>query len=397
MQILNYVITAIWLTPLLYFSILVAGKIFHRRRKLTLTGESDGKTKKKVGKIIFQIPTVGNFQTVNKIFETVKNYKLSVPLETWVVVEERDTNKADYLCDEVIIVPADFDCEDLYKGRALEYARQQRQKMVADGKLEANYILLQGDDDAVPSLEFINESLIVNADISIGTITPKPKGVWNTVLDYERCVACGIFCNFFTNIGKPLWAHGEGTWLNSEVDKAVSYDISPYTHNNKEKLISSEDSFYFHKASLLGFKIFNSEKRIFIIPPLTFADAIKQRRRWVWGELRIINRKMLPLPNRLRLGFIGFSGVWLYSVAMLGLPLYYLGVVNIPAVLLPVTFISLAIWFGMRAYAIGRCMGWKQGIAGALASYLTVTLNFVTQLAGLVKGDPKTFEVIRKE
>ena len=286
MQILDYVITAIWLSPILYFSILVSGKIFHWRRQLTLTKESDEQTKKKVGKIIFQIPTIGNVQTVNKIFETVKNYTLEVPLETWVVIEERDTHKAEYVCDNIIVVPADFDCEDLYKGRALEYARQMRQKMVADGKLESNYLLLQGDDDALPSLEFIKESLIINADISIGTITPRPKGVWNTVLDYERCVACGIFCNFFTNIGKPLWAHGEGTWLNSEVDMAVSYDISPYTHNTKEKLISSEDSFYFHKASLLGFKIFNSEKRIYIMPPITFADAIKQRRRWVWGELQ---------------------------------------------------------------------------------------------------------------
>lgn len=185
--------------------------------------------------------------------------------------------------------------------------------------------------------------------------------------------------------------------MNSEVDRAVSYDISEYTHNNKEKLISSEDSFYFHKASLMGFTIFNSEKQIYIMPPLTFTDAIKQRRRWVWGEIRIINKKMLPLPNRLRLGFIGFSGVWLYSIAMLGLPLYYLGIFSIPTVLLPLTFISFAIWFGMRAYAIGKCMGWKHGLAGALASYLTVTLNFITQLAGLLEGDPRNFEVIRKE
>jgi len=397
MQILDYVITAIWLSPLLYFSILIAGKFFNWRRKSALTKESLEQTKKKVGKIIFQIPTVGNFQTVNKIFETVKKYDLPVPLETWVVIEEKDTHKTQYICDKVVVVPVDFVCEDMYKARALEYARRERQKMLADGSLDSDYLLLQGDDDALPSIEFIKESLIVNADISIGTITPRPKGVWNTVLDYERCVACGIFCNFLTNIGKPLWAHGEGTWLNSNVDREVSYDISVYTHNNKEKLISSEDSFYFHKASLMGFKIFNSEKRIFIMPPLTFVDAVKQRRRWVWGELRIINKKMLPLSNRLRLGFIGFSGVWLYSAAVLGLPLNYLGIIHIPAVLIPLSFTSLGIWFGMRAYAIGKCMGWKQGILGSLVSYLTVTLNFITQLIGLMEGDPKTFEVIRKE
>jgi hypothetical protein len=396
MIILDYVISAVWLSPFLYFSLLGFGKIYHRRRKLTLT-KTNKQVKKKFNKIIFQIPTIGNVQLVNKILETVKNYDLNVPLETWTIIEESNMHKAQYVCDKVVVVPADFNCEDLYKSRALEYARRVRQQMVAEGKLESNYLLLQGDDDALPSLEFIRESLTINADISIGTITPKANGLWNTILDYERCVACGIFCNFFTNIGKPLWAHGEGTWLNSEVDKAVSYDISVYTHNTKQKLISSEDSFYFHKASLMGFTIFNSEERIYIMPPLTVSDAIKQRRRWVWGELTILSKKMLPLSNRLRLGLVGFSGLWLYSISILGLPLNSLGVFTIPAVLIPFAYASFALWFGMRAYVIGSYMGWKHGIAGALASYVTVTLNFIIQLIGLAKGDPKKFEVIRKE
>jgi hypothetical protein len=80
-----------------------------------------------------------------------------------------------------------------------------------------------------------------------------------------------------------------------------------------------------------------------------------------------------------------------------GLPLYYLGIVNIPAVLLPLTYITLAVWLAIRAYTIGVCMGWKHALAGTAASYITVTLNFITHLIGFVKGDPKKFEVIRKE
>jgi hypothetical protein len=396
MIILDYVISAIWLSPFLYLFVLAFGKIFNRTRRITLLKQK-GQAEKKVDKIIFQIPTVGNVKSVNKIFETVKNYDLPVPLETWVIIEDWDTHKAEYVCDKVVVVPKDFECEDLYKGRALEYARRLRQKMADEGTLGPNYILLQGDDDAVPSLEFIKESLTVQADIIIGTITPKVKGVWNTILDYERCVACGIFCNFFTNMGQPLWAHGEGTSMSSKVDKNVSYDISSFTHNTKHKLISSEDAFYFHKASVMGYTIFNSEERIFIMPPFTFADAIKQRRRWVWGQLTILSQKMLPLPNRLRLSIIGFSGLWLYSIATVGLPLYYLGIVNIPAVVLPLTYITLAVWLAIRAYTIGVCMGWKHALAGTAASYITVTLNFIVHLIGFAKGDPKKFEVIRKE
>jgi hypothetical protein len=106
---------------------------------------------------------------------------------------------------------------------------------------------------------------------------------------------------------------------------------------------------------------------------------------------------MLPLKNRLRLSIIGFSGLWLFSIGTIGLPLYFLGIVNIPAVLLPFTFLSFFVWLATRAYTIGTCMGWKHAIAGTAASYLTVGLNFVTHVIGLFKGDPKKFEVIRKE
>jgi hypothetical protein len=51
----------------------------------------------------------------------------------------------------------------------------------------------------------------------------------------------------------------------------------------------------------------------------------------------------------------------------------------------------------MRGYIIGKSMGWKQGVIGALLSYVTVTLNTFVQFIGLLKGDPHNFEVIRKQ
>jgi len=393
---LDYAISITWLSPIFYLFVLLFGKYFYRKRKSDLL-KAKWPVDKNISKMIFQIPTIGNVESVNKIFETVKSYDLSMPIETWVVIEEWNTHKTEYDCDKVIVVPKDFECEDLYKARALEYSRRLRVQMVAEGKLDSNYLLLQGDDDAVPSLGFIKESLNVSADISIGTITPKVAGIWSTIIDYERCVACGIFCNFFTNMGQPLWAHGEGTVMSSKVDQNVSYDISTFTHNKKLKLISSEDAFYFHKAAVMGYNIFNSEERVFIMPPLTMKDAVTQRRRWLWGQLRILNQKLLPLPNRIRLTAIGFSGLWLYTVAMIGLPLNYLGIISLPGYLLPLTFATLLLWFGMRFYIIGKAMGWKHGLFGAAASYITVTLNFFVHLVGLLQGDPRNFEVIRKQ
>ena len=376
--------------------VLLFGKYFKIRRRKNLILQK-GLTNKKIDKIIFQIPTIGNVRSVNKAFETVSHYDLPHPIETWVVIEEKDTHKDQYVCDKVVVVPKNFVCEDLYKARALEFARRLRVKMVADGELSSDYILLQGDDDALPTLGFVLEGLTVNADISIGTITPKVGGVWSTIIDYERCVACGIFCNFFTNLGQPLWAHGEGTVISSKVDQNVSYDISSFVKNPKEKLISSEDAFYFHKASALGYDIYNSEERVLILPPLSMEDAVKQRRRWFWGQWTLLSQKMLPLGNRLRLGLLGFSGLWLYFIGMLGLPLTYLGIIKVPSVFIPLMIITLIMWLGMRAYIIGTAMGWEQGIIGALVSYVTVTLNTFVHLIGILKGDPHNFEVIRKE
>jgi len=396
MNVLDYLISIIWLSPLFYLLLLVFGEYFYKKRKSELIKRTED-IKTSIDKIIFQIPTVGNYRSVNRIFEIVKSYNLPMPVETWAVVETDDAHKADYVCDRTVIVPTDFECEDLYKARALEYSRRLRKEMVTKGELTPDYILLQGDDDAVPSLGFIQESLSVRADISIGEITPKVEGVLSTILDYERCVACGIFCNFFTNLGQPLWAHGEGTVMSSKVDQEVSYDVSSFNPKTNQKLALSEDAFYFHKAACLGYNIFNSEEKVTILPPLDLNDALKQRRRWLWGQLRILNQKLLPLSNRVRLAVVGFSGLWLYSVAILGLPLAYFHVINIPSILYPLTGISLFIWFAMRFYIIGKFMGWKQGFIGAALSYITVTMNFFINIIGILQGDPKKFVVIRKE
>src|SRR5271157_2941398 len=107
MIILDYLISLIWFSPFLYICVLGIGKIANKTRKSALLKQT-GLVHKKVDNIIFQIPTVGNVKSVNKIFETVKNYALPMPLETWVIIEDWDTHKAEYVCDKVIVVPKDF-------------------------------------------------------------------------------------------------------------------------------------------------------------------------------------------------------------------------------------------------------------------------------------------------
>lgn len=387
---LSLFITLFWLSPIFYASTLILGKIFNSRLKKKLGKRGRPKL------LIYQVPTIGNVKTVNRIFEAVKKYDLPVRLETWVVIEEDDPHKSEYSADRVIVVPKSFTCEDLYKSRALEYARRLRIEMVKKGELPENYLLLQGDDDSLPSKAFIEECLDVDADLIVGSMSPRPIGVWNTILDYERSVACNIFCNFFTNINKPVFAHGEGMCVKSTVDQTVSYDVSD-VNGKKKMLISSEDLFYLHKVSLKRkFRLFGSEKPVYIMPPLNFADAIRQRRRWIWGHIRIVKDRLLPNHNCARLALVESSGLLIYFVSTLGIPLHYLGIIKIPSELLPLTWTTLLLWFAMRGYSIGHLMGWKHGILGMLSSYITVTLNFLAHVIGIIMGDPKRFEVIKK-
>ncbi|MEM2068392.1 MAG: glycosyltransferase family 2 protein [Nitrososphaerota archaeon] len=340
-------------------------------------------------------------ETVNKILATVKGYGFK-NMETWVIIDEKnykDTMK--YNCDRLVIVPSIFESTCLYKSRSLEYARRMRVNMYVRGELDDNYIVIQSDDDSLPSYDFMKEAIEVNSDITIGTITPRPLG--HLVVDYERPVACGMTCLFFTNIGIPVWAHGEGMVISARVDLNVSYE-----HDSKP-LISSEDMFYTHKTAYLAedayyadkssrnsYKLYCSPKKVFISPPLNPRDTITQRRRWLWGHIRIIKNRMLSAKSLVTIGIAESIGLITYAVATAGAILVPLGVIQLPPHSLALSYASLAMWFAMRGYNTGRVMGIIQGARAALLSYITVTLNFAYHIIGLLKGDPKRFDVIKK-
>ena len=383
-----------WYTPIAYTSFVVAGKILYRWRKKRLGGRGP------VSKIIFQIPTVGNVEETNTIIETVKSYNLPVPVEAWIVIDEQHYKpEMRFNCDRLVIVPKDFRTSCMFKSRSLEYARRLR-----TSEDHGNYIVIQCDDDSTPSKEFMLEALEVDADVMIGTITPRCIG--HLVADYERPVACTMTCLFATNVGHPVWGHGEGMVISSKADMLISYEPP-----KGKVLISSEDLFYLHRAACNSLaedqyyvhearkrrlKVFASDKRIYITPPLSVRDAIRQRRRWLWGHIRLIRNKMLPLGSLALVAFAEFSGLSIYAIATtLGI-LVPLGLVSLSWHEQLLAYLSLALWFGFRGYSIGRVLGWRQGVRGALLSFVTVSLNFAYHVIGLIKGDPKRFEVIKK-
>jgi hypothetical protein len=390
------VVFAFWATPFIYSTMTAAGRLAYMVKKKKLG------RRKRVSKVIFQIPTIGNVETCNKIIQIVRSYSLPVPLETWVLIDQKHYRlDMKFDCDVLVVVPESFETSCTFKSRSLEYARQVRLKMYSRGELDDDYIVVQSDDDSVPSKEFMLEAIEVDADIMIGTITPRPLG--HLVPDYERPVACGMTCLFFTNIGHPVWGHGEGMVVSSRADRMISYEPP------RSKLISSEDMFYLHKTAhglaedqyilhnaKRSFKLFASKHRIYISPPLTAREMVTQRRRWLWGHINLIKNRMLPASSLVTIAIAESVGLLVYSGATASAILVPLGLISLPFHLAVLSYISLALWFGFRGYCVGRVMGLKHGIRSAVLSFVTVTLNFAYHVIGLIKGDPKRFDVIRK-
>ena len=71
-----------WFTPIVYTSMTVGGQVAYRWNKKRLGNRG------RIGRVIYQIPTIGNAEECNRILRTVKRYSWPAPLETWILIDE---------------------------------------------------------------------------------------------------------------------------------------------------------------------------------------------------------------------------------------------------------------------------------------------------------------------
>ncbi|MEM3824256.1 MAG: glycosyltransferase family 2 protein [Candidatus Bathyarchaeia archaeon] len=344
-----------------------------------------------------QIPTVGNYKTVNKIFREMRRYSLPAPLKCWVIIEEGDDPKS-YDADEVVVVPKGFKCFAHAKARALEYARRYRLEKVRSGQLSPNYLVVQTDDDSVVSYDLIMEAFNLDVDVVIGTVKPRYTNKFGLILDYERPYTCMHTCMFFTNLQHPIFGHGESTIYTHKVESEISYEFTPLNGKalNDVPVMGNEDMYFLHKAEIAGFRIFKSDKTSEISPPLTFSDAVKQRRRWLWGNFNIVYiKRMLPFSHAIRFIFIHFF-LFLYPIAKIGLLLELFNFIRLSFAEQILTSVAFVAWYAVRLYSVRQVMGWIHGIVATFVTNITTFLNFVVCAIGIIKGDPKHFDVIKK-
>ena len=293
-------------------------------------------------------------------------------------------------------MPRDFKGKKIQKrtkATALEYSKQYRDKMMEDGELDTEYRLVFIDDDSVPSKEYLEEALWTDAHMLQGMICPTNKyGTLMSYLDNVRTFSCITMCALFQQKSKPVWIHGEALMIKGWIEQTVDWD---------QPLISSEDLVFGHLAMASGVKMRFTYNRINITNPLSLKDCVAQRRRWAWGNIHAIHHPhLLPRSSKWLIATVWLMGLLIYAFALIGTVLVPLGVLTIPfqPVMIPLSYLSLFTWLGMWG-AVGYINGGraKDVILSILLSFPAVTLHFFAEMAGLLKGDPKTFETIRKE
>ncbi len=399
------VILTAFLRPFIEAALVVVGEWWFHAGFRTHHGKYD--------KLLIQITTVGREQArVTEIIRRIRAYKLPMWHEIWVVIEPGH-NEVYPGADRVLVVPAGFTCKAVAKARALEYSRLIRvsEGYAADAKLK----LLCLDDDVEPTRAYITTGFAGDYDLCQGVTAPRIhygnhnlKHFFLSHMDDMRFLACLVWCSFTQGVIKrPVYAHGEGLFVTMRAEQKVTWDYP---------IFASEDLVFGQNASAKGLSWGWFHEYIELTSPWTAHDFLRQRRRWLWGNIHaVIAKGVLPVWGRVFVVtkyLLGF-GTFFASAAGIGLVLTHtVQVSNLMYALCWGAFTSWVFSFAVSGWVnSGRRSEddhrgsarffahrlWQSLMAVLLAvTLITPAWTTLVLLVALVQGNPRGFHVIAK-
>lgn len=375
-------------------------------------------------RLIIQITTTGREQDrVNEIIWEIHSYDLRMPYEVWVVNEPGmgDTYPG---ADRVITVPREFTALAQYKARALEHSRLIRQQ---EGLARDDVKLLFLDDDTSPTQAYIETAFEGDYDLCQGVTAPRIKygaGPFRHFLlshmDDMRFLACFIYCSFFQGVvGKPLYVHGEGLCVTGKAESIATWNYPIFASedlvfgHNAAFSAMTEDLVFGAQAAQRGLKWGFFHEYIQLTSPWTWGAYLKQRRRWLWGNIHaIIHPGVLPRWSAFMIALKYALGYITYGFSLAAVVLLAVGAIHPPGWIYPWFYASLAMWLGAffvcgwinsardeaeivskPRYYLNRA--W-QGIVAVLLCPVTATWTCLALVIVYFMGNPRSFEVIAK-
>jgi Glycosyl transferase family group 2 len=383
---MNALILTVWLFPFVELAFMAYG-LAHAAQHRPKPGAS-GATE-----AIIQITTIGNHATVNWIIEQIRSYQLPFPYQLWVVVEP--WTGGEYVgMDELLVVPEDFETKASHKARAQEFSRYVRSNR---GLNRSDVKITMVDDDTLPTRDYLIDVFNADYDVCEGITTPRlGYGRFFSHMDDLRTLSCMVICSTFQGHGHPIWVHGEGLTMRGTAEETVTWDYP---------VIASEDLVFGHNAVALGLSWGFVWEYVQLTSPWNWGDFLKQRRRWLWGNIHAIQNGLIPPMGAAMVAFRYVLGVVIFSLSLLGIVLVPSGIVHVSSSLFWPLMASLGIWLAMFGVAcwIGTGAKAKPFEGRVLDTAIGMILAIVTSAAtcGVIvvafcMGKPKTFEVIEK-
>jgi beta-1,4-mannosyltransferase len=239
-------------------------------------------------RVIFQITSIGNMPIVQESVYNINRICKEVGYSNYdicVVSEVKETFDGAV----TVTVPQNFSTFNnaKYKARALHYAVEQREK---NGENTGDIWIYHLDDESMitkQGLLSILDHIDNNREpIAEGLITyPNKIDVGSKLvkyLDAVRPTLCYTCCAMLKSQKKPDWLHGSNLLLKADIEKSIGWDF-PDT--------CAEDSLFGYVAHKKYGGIFGWHGGVLEEQsPFTFSDFMKQRQRWIKGNIENLSR-----------------------------------------------------------------------------------------------------------
>jgi egghead protein (zeste-white 4 protein) len=353
------------------------------------------KTRFGTPKIIFQVTTKGGIpivqKTINQIHEVCKRIDYA-KYEVWVVtdVEEEFRN-----C-RTIIVPKEYSCDAVFKGRALQYAVELRS---TEKKNTDSIYVFHLDDESLVDEQTVCSILTYLEDtpapISEGLILyplhEKEIVKISNLLDTIRPFCC-FECMDFMKRGNPAYMHGSNLLVRSDVEEEVGW--------NNGKTFAEDSLFAIAARRKLGPGVFGwhggvvEEKS-----PYNLRDIFRQRKRWFYGLIQ--NLRYLTLKDKI----LQVTRALIWSSGFISglVSIFALSILQIIPVILRIFFLVASVLW-LLSYQIGAFMNSKHLSRLKRFQFHLLTL-ISTPFIGMIEcmipilsviRRPRTFEVVEK-
>ena len=239
-------------------------------------------------RLIFQITTIGNMKIVQESIHKINQICKEVEYNNYIINVVSEVNET-FDGAFTITVPQNYSTINnaKYKARALQYAIEQREK---NQENTAETWIYHLDDESMitkQGLLSILDHMDNNREpIAEGLITyPNKIDTGSKLvkyLDAVRPTFCYTCCAMLKSQGKPDWLHGSNLLLRADIEKSVGWDF-PNT--------CAEDSLFGYVAHKKYGGIFGWHGGVLEEQsPFTYSDFIKQRQRWIRGNIENLSR-----------------------------------------------------------------------------------------------------------